>query len=629
MSFAYDPKLEALAERASKRTDFGVTFHQEQTSTKFVIWAPAASKVEVALYDTCSTQHRTTYAMQREPDGCFVLEILLDLTGKYYTYLISYSSDEKRYEITDPWAKASGPNSRRGLILDPRSLDPEGFRSFPVLPPVDFGRTVIYELSVRDFTSHPTSGVAHRGLYLGLTETSTLCDDMSTGLDHLVELGITHVHLMPVQDFITTDELTRQPYNWGYDPVLFDVPEGSFTSEPGNGNRIFELKSAIHALHKKGIRVVLDVVYNHTFESSHSHYQRMAPNYFYRMTENGFSNGSGCGNELATERPMVRKRIMDSLLYWLEEYRVDGFRFDLMGLFDKATVQTISKQLLSRRPDLLIYGEPWTAAETTLPEEERFGKGRQRGLGIAIFEDEYKNALIGTPNGSARGYIQNGTAKPDEHELRQLFSGICASIACAHHPAKLADSPSEIIHYLVTHDNLILRDKLEYSLPDADEGERLDLTCLAFNLLMTSFGMPLIHSGTEFYRTKYRNDNSYNAGDAVNAVNWTLKSQYCLLLEHVKQLIQFRLKTGLFSLKPDAIRRGFEPIEADCLAYRIRQEKTQYAFYHNPGDVHLVLHGMDRKNVQVVLDGLKWYPPLEIPIKVPAKGTLILKQKLF
>ena len=164
MSFAYDPKLEALAERASNRTDFGVTLHPERTSTKFVIWAPAASKVEVALYDTCSTQHRATYAMHRALDGCFVLEILLDLTGKYYTYLISDASDEKRYEITDPWAKASGPNSRRGLILDPRSLDPEGFRALPALPPVDFGRTVIYELSVRDFTSHPTSGVAHRGL---------------------------------------------------------------------------------------------------------------------------------------------------------------------------------------------------------------------------------------------------------------------------------------------------------------------------------------------------------------------------------------------------------------------------------------------------------------------------------
>lgn len=629
MSFAHDPKLDALAERASKRTDFGVTLHPEHDATKFVLWAPAASKVEVALYDTYSTHHRTTYAMHREPDGCFVLEVLSDLTGKYYTYLVRYESDEKRYEIIDPWAKASGPNSKRGLIIDPRRLDPEGFRALPDLPAVDYGRTVIYELSVRDFTSHPTSGVAHRGLYLGLAETGTVCEDMSTGLDHLVEMGVTHVHLMPVQDFVTTDELTREPYNWGYDPVLYDVPEGSFTSKLGKGNRIFELKSAIHALHEKGIRVVLDVVYNHTYESMHSHYQRMAPNYFYRMTEYGFSNGSGCGNELATERPMVRKRIMDSLLYWLEEYRVDGFRFDLMGLFDKTIVQSISKQLLSRRPDLLIYGEPWTAADTTLPEDERFGKGKQRGLGIAIFEDDYKSAMIGSPNGDSRGFIQNGVAKPDDHVLKQLFSGICASMACAHHPAKLADSPSEIVHYLVTHDNLILRDKLEYSLPDADEAERLELTCLSFNLLMTSFGMPLIHSGTEFYRTKFRNDNSYNAGDAINAVCWTLKSQYRLLLEHVKQLIRFRLETGLFSLKPDAIRRGFEPIDADCLAYSIRQDKTQYSFYHNPGEVHLVLNGMDRKSVQVVLDGLKWYPEPEIPIKVPAKGTLILKQNIL
>jgi len=625
MSSDLNPAFEALAERAAERSNLGVTIDDGASTTTFVIWAPAAANVELALYETSSSLHRTTHNLQRESDGCFVLEIAKNLSGFYYTYLIQYDHDERKYEIIDPWTKASGPNSKRGLILDPRRWDPVGFRTTPPPPPVDYGRTVIYELSIRDFTSHPTAGAKYPGLYLGLTETGTLCDGLSTGVDHLVELGVTHVQLMPVQDFITTNELTRDPYNWGYDTVLFDVPEGSYTDAPHNGKRIFELKSAIHALHQRGVRVVLDVVYNHTYEYKHSPYQRMAPDYFYRITEQGFSNGSGCGNELATERNMVRKRIMDSLLYWLEEYRIDGYRFDLMGLFDNVLVQSISKELLSRRPDLLIYGEPWTAGSTILPENEKFGKGLQRGLGIAIFEDEYKNHLLGSPNGASKGYIQNRTANPDSHLMHELLSGICASVACAHHPGKLADSPSEIIHYLVTHDNLILRDKLEYSLPDADEAERLDLTCLAFNILMTSFGIPLIHSGSEFYRTKFRNDNSYNAGDSINSVCWTNKSQYLLLFEHVKKLIHFRLESGLFSMKPDDIRRNFEPIDAGCLAYRIRRGSEQYDFYHNPGDVHLVIQNLNRKSVIIILDGLKWYPDADLPIKVPAKGTLILK----
>ncbi len=625
MNSALNPEFEALAERAAKRTNFGAVIDNDNSTTSFVLWAPAAVKVELALYETSSILHRTTHELQRESDGCFVLEVAKNLTGMYYTYLLQYENDDRIYEIIDPWTKASGPNSKRGLILDPRRFDPSGFRSSPPPSPTDYGRTIIYELSIRDFTSHPSSGSVHSGQYLGITETGTTCDGLSTGLDHLSEMGVTHVQLMPVQDFVTTNELTRDPYNWGYDTVLFDVPEGSYTSDPHNGNRILELKSAIHALHQKGMRVVLDVVYNHTYEYKHSPYQRMAPNYFYRVSEHGFSNGSGCGNELATERHMVRKRIMDSLLYWLEEYRVDGFRFDLMGLFDNVLVQIISKELLNLRPDLLIYGEPWTAADTILPEDQQFGKGRQRGLGIAIFEDDYKNRLLGSPNGDSKGYVQNQTAKPDPSTIHDLLSGICASVACAHHPGKLADSPSEIIHYLVTHDNLILRDKLEYSMPDSDEAERLDLTCLAFNILMSSFGIPLIHCGTEFNRTKFRNDNSYNAGDAINSVCWTNKSQYRLLNEHVKMLIRFRLESGLFSMKPDEIRRNLEPIDAGCLAYRLKRGQEQYDFYHNPGDVHLVLQNLCRKSVSIILDGLKWHPDTELPIKVPAKGTLILK----
>lgn len=619
------PEYEALAERACRREGFGAEVNETRGETSFLLWAPAAHSVELAVYPNSTGHHRTLCPMHRETDGCYVLTLFEDLSGQYYTYLIRYSGDERCFEIVDPWAKASSANSRRGLILNPRHWDPEGFRSAPLPPPVDYGQTVIYELSVRDFTIHFSAGNAHPGLYLGLAQTGTDYEGFSTGLDHLVDLGITHVHLMPVQDFATTDELTRMPYNWGYDPVLFDVPEGSFATEPMTGQRIFELKAMIHAMHQKGLRVVLDVVYNHTYVTHHTHFQRMAPHYFYRTTAEGYSNGSGCGNELATERSMVRKRIMDSLYYWLEEYRVDGFRFDLMGLFDQTTVSEISRKLLKRRPDLLIYGEPWTAGDTILPEELRFGKGRQKGLGIAIFNDAFKNVFLGTPSGPAAGYLQNGRSEAVDP---QLYAGICAGIACAHHPESLADSPSEVIHYLSTHDNLMLRDKLEASWPDATEAERLELTCLAFNVLLTSFGMPLIHSGSEFYRTKFGNDNSYNAPDEINAVRWSNKFHYFLLFEHVRQLIRFRLSSGLFSLSPETIRRSFEPIQAQCLAYHIRRDQEQYTFYHNPGEVHLVIKDLNRSGSEIILEGLNWYPEPELTVKVPAKGSLILRTNI-
>jgi pullulanase len=629
MNTLLNPAYEALAERAATRVNYGAVVDLLSQTTSFLVWAPAASNVRLALYETYGTLHRQLFDMISEDDGCFTLKLPEDLSGKYYTYLLKYETDDKVYEITDPWARAASPNSKRGLIVDPRQWDPPGFRSDPIPPASDYGRTVIYELSVRDFTAHPSSGTQFSGLYLGLTEEGTTCYGMTTGLDHLAELGVTHIHLLPIQDFVTTDEHTREPYNWGYDPMLFDVPEGSYATDPVGGRRITELKSLIQSLHKKGLRVVLDVVYNHTFESSHAHYQRLAPNYYYRMTDCGFSNGSGCGNELATERIMVHKRILDSLFYWTDEYLVDGFRFDLMGLFDRKTVQKLSRDLLKHRPDLLLYAEPWAAGASILPEEERFFKGRQRGLGLAIFDDDFRNLFIGGADDSTTGFIQNNVNFSDFESVKNLYSGICAGIACAQHPGSLADSPSEIIHYLASHDNLILRDKLESSLPDANESERLELTCLSYNILLTSFGYPLIHSGTEFYRTKFGNSNSYNAGDEINAVRWTQKSQYHLLHEHIQKLIVFRKETGLFSKSPASIRQDFLPIEGNFLAYQINQESYAFSFYHNPGDIHLVLPNINRGEVQVVLDGLKWFPETEIPLKVPAKGSLILKSKIL
>jgi pullulanase len=627
MTYKEKIPYEIQAERAAKRSDYGVTVHPSGNSSTFVVWAPGAKSVSIALYKHHDTYQRQVLPMEydKSSDGCYVLNVKDNLIGMYYTYLVQSQDEERIYEVIDPYAKASGPNSKRGYIINPRQSDPDGFRSDLNLPSVDYGHAILYELSVRDFTSHSSSGVQHAGLYLGLTESGTSFDQFATGIDHLVELGVTHVHLMPVQDFISIDENTRLPYNWGYDPMLFDVPEGSYATDPYGEARIRELKQLIMALHQAGLRVVLDVVYNHTYHNHYSNYQRLAPNYYYRMTECGFSNGSGCGNEFATERTMARKRILDSLQYWVDEYRVDGFRFDLMGLFDRKTVELITKVLHQSNPDLMLYAEPWAAGHSTLPESERFGRGCQRGLGIAIFDDGYRDVLLGSPDGASTGYLQQGNAYPDENEMFNLRKGICAGIACAHHPGILADTPAEIIHYISSHDNLILRDKLEASMLFADDETRFELCALSFNLLLTSFGIPFIHSGTEFYRTKQGHTNSYNADDEINAIKWNYKKQYKLLHQHVCALIKFRKSTGLFSKSPEAIRHDIELINEGLLAYRVRNGHFYYDFYHNPSDVHIVLLNDQRRHSEVVLQGLAWYPEQPTPLSVPSRGSLILK----
>lgn len=625
MTHSSSTPYETLADRAAMRINYGVTVNASEKTTSFLVWAPDADSVSIALYEDHLTYQRKLILMQSEPDGCFTLLVAEDMTGYYYTFLIHSKSTDQTYEVIDPNAKAASPNSKRGLILNPRNSDPEGFRDDLKLSEFDYGKIIVYELSVRDFTAHPSSGVLHKGLYLGLTEHDSTCNQVKTAIDHLVELGVTHVHLMPVQDFVTIDEYTREPYNWGYDPINFDVPEGSYATDPVGDCRIKELKMLILACHKAGLNVILDVVYNHTFYYLHSNYQRLAPNYYYRVNKDGFSNGSGCGNEFATERVMVRKRILDSLLYWLEEYRVDGFRFDLMGLFDRKTVQIISKTLHKKYPDLLLYAEPWAAGNSILPELELFTKGCQRGLGLAIFDDSFRNSLMGNPNDASTGYLQQGISHPEESFLNNLFSGICAGIACAHHPGILADSPAEIIHYIASHDNYILRDKLEISLPSQEESDRLDICALGFNLLFTSFGIPFIHSGTEFYRTKYGNSNTYNSGDEINAVIWTLKNQYSKLTNHVKNLTLFRKESGLFSKSPESIRHDFEPIGNGLLSYRLHHNGQHYEFYHNPSDVHVVLPFEKRGRIEIILQGYAWYPELSIPLSIPARGSLILK----
>ena len=564
--------------KALAHKDYGAVYKKEATS--FRVWSPAAYSMRLALYEEWNDFYRQEYAMTPVGDGSWQVVLEGDLNGKYYNYLLQYEAEGSTFEILDPYAKASGPNATKAMVVDMSLTDPEGFRTLDELPLIHPLKSVIYELHVRDFTISPSSGVDQRGRYLGLTQSGTTCNGLTTGLDHLVEMGVTHVHLMPVSDFVTVDELNPTTYNWGYDPIQYNVPEGSYATEARGFERIRELKQMIHGMHEKGLRVVLDVVYNHSFYTENSNFNRLAPNYFYRMRGGKFTNGSGCGNEFNFSKPMMQKFLIDSLKFWMREYRIDGFRFDLMGLYDQETVDIICKELRKTNPTFLLYGEPWVGGHSGLQSKKMFVKGSQRGKYIAVFNDEFRDAVKGDNDSYGKGLIMgNGMT------LQQVKKGIAGEIAYSKQLIGFADEPIEVVNYVCAHDNLILRDKIEKVTEGANEGYQLRMNRLAFTLMLMSFSTPFIHEGTEFYRTKYHDHNSYQSPDSINQVDWTLKDKYHSFYRYIEALIDFRQNVGLFNQTADEIRKHLKFQNVDCLGYTILFEDKTYCFYHNFCDV--------------------------------------------
>jgi pullulanase len=385
---------------------------------------------------------------------------------------------------------------------------------------------------------------------------------------------------MPVSDYVTVDEMNPVEYNWGYDPIQYNVPEGSYATNPRGIERIKELKQMIHALRSKGIRVVLDVVYNHSFYSENSNFNRLAPNYYYRMRGGQFTDGSGCGNEFNMSKPMMQKFLLDSLKYWMREYLIDGFRFDLMGLYDQETVDMICKELRRTNPTFLIYGEPWVGGHSGLQSKKMFLKGSQKGKYIAVFNDEFRDAVKGDNDGHGKGLISgNGL------QLNHVKKGIAGEIAYNKQWCGFADEPIEVINYVCSHDNLILRDKVEKIAEESNEGYRLRMNRLAFTLMLMSFSTPFIHEGTEFYRTKHHDHNSYKSPDYINEVDWTLKEKYNSFYNYIEALIDFRQRMGLFNQTAEEIRKNLKFQNVDGLGYTIFYENQTYCFYHNFCDV--------------------------------------------
>lgn len=553
---------DAFEEQFTTTESLGHLYTKE--STEFKLWAPTASKVSVNLYQTGHTDalyqidETSSFEMIRKDHGVWTLTLNHDLNGVYYTYTVEVNG--KAQEAVDPYAKAVGVNGLRAMVVDLSTTHPEGWENDTWVNLEHSTDAIIYELHIRDFSSDLSSGILedYQGKFLAFTQEGSLSPNgYSTGIDYLKDLGITHVHLLPSFDYRSIDETTldKNTFNWGYDPQHFNVPEGSYSTDPYNGAvRINEFKQMVMALHNAGIGVVMDVVYNHTGASDTSDFSKVVPGYYYRYNANGtYSNGSGTGNETASDRSMVAEYMIDSLEYWLTEYHIDGFRFDLMALHDIETMNRIESTLRTLNPSVLIYGEGWTGGSSPLPDTEKALKKNVSFLNnIAVFSDDIRDALKGhvfTPTDP--GFVNGGLGLKESVKF-----GIVASIK---HPdvemssvkytqTPYATSPTQIISYVEAHDNLTLWDKLLITNPEASDEERMAMHRLANAIVLTSQGTTFIHAGSEFLRTKDGNENSYNASDDINQLDWVRRETYDANVEYIKGLIALRTEHPAFRM---------------------------------------------------------------------------------
>lgn len=515
--------------------DLGATYSKDKTV--FKCWSPTAETVKLNLYtsgDKSASDLIQTYDMTKGDKSVWSIEVEGDLNGTYYTYVPTVNGTDR--ETQDPYGKAVGLNGERSMVIDLDTTDPEGWDKDQRHLVNNMTDAIIYELHVRDFSMGEQSGIsdANKGKYLAFTESGTKTNGGSaTGMDHIEELGVNMVHILPSYDFGSVDE-AKGGFNWGYDPKNYQVPEGSYSSDPSNGAvRITEYKQMVKAFHDRGIGVVQDCVYNHTYNTTFS-YNMLAYGYYYRAN----SNGSGCGNDSASERVMVRKYIVDSVKYWAEEYHMDGFRFDLMGLHDVDTMMAVREMLNEIDPHILVYGEGWTMG-TNVTKDVLMAtqKNCSATTGIAYFSDGIRDYVINASFGSGGvkpGYANNVETYTAE-ELKNYVQGRYTSNA-----KDLSTNPTQVVNYITCHDGYTLWDKINKSNPDDSDEDKIAQAKLAEAIILTSQGIPFILSGDEFLRTKNMVDNSYSSGDEINALRYEQLEQYPQMYEYLKGLIEFR-----------------------------------------------------------------------------------------
>jgi pullulanase len=576
-----------------KGNDLGLTYSSSANHFIYRIWAPTAEKAELRFYKEGSGgQPIEVLQLQKGNQGSWHLVIPRTKKGLFYTVRVMIKGTWSD-EVTDPYAKVVGVNGKRGMVIDLKDTNPAGWEHdrrpwfYPISPTIHTfshkpTEAIIYELHVRDASIDPNSGIKNKGKFLGLTERGTKNPaGQSTGLDHLIEMGITHVHLLPSYDYNSVDETNPDAkYNWGYDPLNYNVPEGSYSTNPYDGvTRIREFKELVQTLHKNGLSVVMDVVYNHTALTEKSNFNQLVPNYYYRQTKDGkFSNATACGNETASERYMMRKFMLESMKYWVQEYHIDGFRVDLMGVHDIETMNLISKELHKIAPGILLYGEGWTAGSSPLPDSLRALKANAYKLDrIAVFSDDIRDGI----KGSVFDHPDKGFASGKPGMEESIKFGVVAS--CKHPQVDYskvnyskkpyAAQPWNTITYAECHDNHVLWDKLAISAKDATEAERIQMHKLALSIVLTSQGISFLHAGTEFLRSKQGVENSFESPDAINKIDWSLKTKNIEVVNYVKALIKMRKEHPAFRMNDakDIVKNlvFFGEVPAGMIAFTI------------------------------------------------------------
>ncbi|TYS69121.1 type I pullulanase [Sutcliffiella horikoshii] len=613
-----------------EKDDLGAQYQKGETT--FTLWAPTASAVKIKLVAPKSKES-IFYSLIREEKGIWRITVQGDLEGFYYTYLVCVNLVWR--EAVDPYAIASTINSESAVIVDKERIN---VPKVSMLPFNDATDAIIYELHVRDFSSHPKSGMVHKGKYAAFTEDPVEVSEIGmTGVPYLQSLGVTHIELLPLNDFGGVDEAEPdKDYNWGYNPLLFNVPEGSYALDPNDPySRILELKNLINTLHHKDLRIIMDVVYNHVYIREDSSFEKIVPGYYFRHDEHGMpSNGTGVGNDIASERKMVRKFILDSIRYWLQEYDVDGFRFDLMGILDVQTINEVKEAVSVIKPGAIILGEGWELNTPLAADRKAMILNAKKMPGIAFFNDMVRDSV----KGSTFNLFDRGFALGNTHKIALLKQSLAGSVQIDPNHKGLFLDPAQSINYIESHDNHTMWDKIAVCNSHENEETRIKRHRLAASVTLLSQGIPFLHAGQEFFRTKGGEENSYKSPDSINSLDWERKNRYSENVAYVRGLISLRKAHKAFRLSTvtEVKRHVRFPLDkGNLLMYHLNDVK-QYGKYNH---LLIIFHnGTNTENVTIPFSG-EWEVLAEgstasdLPIRkvnnevqVPPISTVVLAQ---
>ncbi|EJS54732.1 pullulanase, type I [Bacillus cereus BAG1X1-3] len=604
--------------------------------TKFRLWAPTASEAKLVTYKKWNDKIGTEINMQQGEKGTWKAELKGNQKGLFYTYKVKIG--DKWTEAVDPYVRAASVNGDKGAVVDLEETNPKKWKANKKPKFKNPEDAIIYELHVRDLSIQPESGIKQKGKYLGVTEKGTKGPEgVKTGLDHMKDLGVTHVQFLPIFDYASVNEenLNEPQYNWGYDPKNFNVPEGSYSTNPFEPTvRITELKQMIQTLHDNNLRVVMDVVYNHMYNAAESNFHKLVPGYYYRYNEDGtLANGTGVGNDTASERKMMRKFMVDSVTYWAKEYNLDGFRFDLMGIHDYETMNEIRKAVNQIDPSIILHGEGWDLNTPLAAELKANQKNAEKMKGIAHFNDNIRDGL----KGSVFEEKENGFVNGKQNMEDRIKKGITAGIDYDTNSSTYQD-PEQVLTYVEAHDNHTLWDKFELTNPGDSEEVRKQMHKLSSSILLTSQGIPFLHAGQEFMRTKYGDHNSYKSPGSINQMDWLRRAAFNNEVEYMKGLIDLRKKYPAFRMtSAEQIKKyvAFIDVPKNVVAYTIDGKGSG-----NKSEYFMVAHNANREAVDITLPSKgPWkvlvngnqagsktlYVVHDNKIKVPALSSLVLK----